>query len=223
MFWPILRKIIWVMKYVGQHQSMTGNALAPAHNKILNEAGDWSQQTLPRDKWLHGISCKYKKKSACIVKEIPKWMTVWSQKEKMYDSEVHCGITTNHRNSKQLKLFILIYLLIFRLSLNACLRDWLQNERSFTFTLKKKWLLMQVLQWQILRMTRPIYKIWIVHFTSIALLSLRWTPIQNLTNVLFYLPLVYTLGLKYWCIFVTVKITKVGTTFFQNQQSPKKS
>lgn len=183
------------MKHVGQHQSMTGTALAPAHNKILNEAGDWSQQTLPRDKWLHGTSRKYKR-SACIVKEIPKWMTVWSQKEKMYDSEVHCGITTNHRNSKQLKLFILIYLLISRLSLNACLRDWLQNERSFAFTLKKQCLLVQVLQWQILRMTRPIYKIWIVHFASIALLSLQWTPIQNLTNVLFYSPLVYTLGFE---------------------------
>lgn len=83
---------------------------------------------------------------------------------------------------------------------------------------------MQVLQWQILGMTRPIYKIWIVHFASIApLLSLQWTPIQNLNNVLFYSPLVYTLGLKYWYIFVTVKISKVGTTFFQNQQSPKKS
>lgn len=38
-----------------------------------------------------------------------------------------------------------------------------------------------------------------------------------------YLHLVYILGLKYWCIFDTVKIPKVGTTFFQNQQSPKKS
>lgn len=38
-----------------------------------------------------------------------------------------------------------------------------------------------------------------------------------------YLPLDYTLGLKSGCIFVTVKILKVGTALFQNQQSPNKS
>lgn len=38
-----------------------------------------------------------------------------------------------------------------------------------------------------------------------------------------HLPLDYTSGLKSGCIFVTVKILKVGTTaLFQNQQPPNK-
>lgn len=78
-------------------------------------------------------------------KEVPalwrRYQNGWQsghKRKKMYTSEVHCGIATNHRNSKQLKGFNLIYLLILRLSLNACLTDWLQNERSFIFSLKKK-------------------------------------------------------------------------------------
>jgi len=42
--------------------------------------------------------------------KLPKRMTVWSQKEKVYGSEGHCEITTNHTNSKQPEVFNLIYL-----------------------------------------------------------------------------------------------------------------
>lgn len=63
---------------------MNGNTLAPAYSTVLNETVDWSQQMLPRDKWICGPSCKHKTRNAWAVKEIPKRMTVWSQKEKKF-------------------------------------------------------------------------------------------------------------------------------------------
>lgn len=59
-----------------KHQSMNGNALAPALNTTLNEVEDWSQQTLPRDKRICGPPCKHKRRNAWVAKEIPKKMTV---------------------------------------------------------------------------------------------------------------------------------------------------
>lgn len=91
---------------------MNGNALALTPSTILNEVGDRSQQMLPRERWIRGPPCKHKRRNAWVVKEIPKRMTVLSQKEKVCGSEVHCEITTNHTNSEQILLNLFILLII---------------------------------------------------------------------------------------------------------------
>lgn len=59
-------------------------------------------------------------------------------------------------------------------------------------------------------------------------LTIFWNGQPYKTFLMFYsatmyLPLDYTLGLKSGCIFVTVKILKVGTALLQNQEPPNKS